>query len=366
MPKRPGGYSVSSVGQRGFAHLADAWRSLEAGSDLTAFQRFDWMALVNEHAARERASRFSVRTRYYLVERAGVPVLIAPLRAHLTSLSPGHRRGIHLSGRHGPADYLNLVYADFDPVAVSKALTAAVRDFGVSTFRWERMLIGTSAYRWASGLPGAWSDERGAVSLQLPSSGNQYASLLTKGTRQNIRTAWNRARTDGVHLEVTVSSDLSHDEACELADLKRRREYSRRARDASGAGKIVAGLRGAYFAGLFAPHDEALEAMTRTAHPWVLRVLADGQVCAFAFGLGDTFGGRRTLRLLQVGIDERFSRYSPGLLGLHHFIVSEASAGCPNWDVVDFTRGEEPYKFQLGGKAHAYADIAFRWEPPEW
>lgn len=359
MAEASGGYRMIGFDHRRFPLLEEAWRTLEQGRDMSAFQSFEWMLLANEHAAAERASRLAVRTRYYLVERAGAPVLIAPLRVHLAPLSPGHRRGVHLVGRNGPADYLNLIYSDFDPRAAGEALTAAVKDFGVSQFRLERMLLGTQAQLWASGLAGATATVGDSVRLDLPASEAEYSALLSKSTRQNIRTAWNRARTDGVRLEVSLSSTLSSAEADALAHLKRRREFSRRAREVSAVDRLAAGLRRAYFASLFTPNDEARQAMTRTAQPWILRVLADGAVCAFAFGLGDYLGGRRTLRLLQVGIDVSFARYSPGLIGLHRFISGEVEAGRPNWDVIDFTRGEERYKYQLGGTPHAYSDVSF-------
>lgn len=357
------GYRVTGVGPRGFSRLEDAWRTLDKGPDMSAFQSFEWMLLANENVAAERASRLAVRTRYYVVERAGTPVLIAPLRVHLAPISPGHRRGVHLVGRNGPADYLNLVYSEFDPRAAGAALTAAVKDFGVSSVRLERMLVGTQAQKWASSLVGSTASDSDAVRLVLPSSTAEYSAMLSKSTRQNIRTAWNRARSDGVHLEVSISSELNAAEADALAQLKRRREVNRHRRKSSAVDRVVAGARRAYFASMFASSEEARQAMTRTSRPWVLRVHADGAVCAFAFGLADNLGGSRTLRLLQVGIDEAFARYSPGLIGLHHFIDEELEHGRPHWDVIDFTRGEERYKFQLGGTSHGLNTVSLSWRP---
>lgn len=361
MAEASGGYRVIGFDHRHFPLLEEVWRTLETGREMSQFQSFEWMLLANEHAVAERASRLALRTRYYLVERAGAPVLIVPLRVHLAPLSPGHRRGVHLVGRNGPADYLNLIYSDFDSLAATEALDVAVRDFGVRSFRFERMLAGTQAHAWVRGLAGAIVTCENAVRLELPTSSAEYVRLLSKSTRQNVRTAWNRARTDGVELEVSVSAHVSAAEADELAQLKHRREASRRLRAASVRQRLAAGIRRAYLTSLFTDYDEARQAMTRTAQPWVMRVFADGEVCAFAFGLGDRFGNRRTLRLLQVGIDERRARYSPGLIGLHQVISEEVEAGRPNWDVIDFTRGEEPYKLQLGGIAHQYCDVAFTW-----
>lgn len=353
-------YRVHSFNTKQFAQLEDAWKRLERGADMTAFQSYQWMELVNEHALHERASRAMVRTRYYLVERDGVPVLIAPLRVHLAPLSPDHQRGVHFIGRNGPADYLNLIYNEFDSRAAETALAQAVRDFGLSTFRLERMLSDTDAQAWASGMPGATSQTGSAVRLILPTSLADYSAMLSKSTRQNIRTAWNRSHKDGLEITVAVSSSLSRAEAEELASIKRNRETQRFAQRASTRDRFLVKLRRAYFSLVFAPQDATVQAMSRTERPWVLRVRADDMICAFAFGLGDYCRGQRTLRILQVAIEDRFSRYSPGMIGLHSFITGEIEHSRPSWDVIDFTRGDEQYKFQLGGEIHRTCSVHFQ------
>lgn len=200
--------------------------------------------------------------------------------------------------------------------------------------------------------------EQEAVQLALPSDLEEYRGMLSKSTRQNTRTAWNRSRTDGVDLAVrwgSASEDAS--EATRFAELKQTRENARRRRSRSLQGLASEILRKAYFGVLFSRYNEAHEAMGRLAKPWFLRVSAGEAVCAFAFGLTDGFGGRRVLRVLQVGIDESFGRYSPGLIGLHRFISQEVAAGRPHFDVVDFTRGGERYKYELGGSRASLADV---------
>lgn len=356
--------SISRFSHKEFRSLREAWTQLESGPDMTAFQSFEWFALVNEHFAAERLSRSLVRAVYYLVsDEAGEPVLIAPLRIHLVPLSKGHPRGIHLLGRNGYSDYLNFIYQDFDPSAAALVARQAAADFGIRQFVLERLVADTACFQWLVGQPGASMVEHEAVQLSLPESLAEYQATLSKSTRQNIRTAWNRLRTDGVELTIAWGdASVGAGEAAAFATLKQQRETNRRRRNRGVKGLVLDALRSAYFSVLFSGYNEAGEAMGRLENPWFLRVSAGEELCAFAFGLADRFGANRVLRVLQVGIDESFGRYSPGLIGLHEFISQEIAEGRPNFDVVDFTRGGERYKYDLGGSQTTLADVRFTHE----
>lgn len=357
--------TISRYGHTEFSSLREAWTRLESGPDMTAFQSFEWFTLVNEHYSGERLSRALTRAVYYLVtDEAGEPVLIAPLRVHLLPLSKGHQRGIHLLGRNGYSDYLNFVYQDFDSSAAALVARQASAEFGISHFSMERLLVDTASFAWFARQPDASVVKQEAVQLALPSSMEEYRAMLSKSTRQNIRTAWNRSRTDGVPLTVRWGdASLGAGEADGFAELKQKREKARRRRNRGIQALVSDMIRTAYFNALFSRYNEAREAMGRLANPWFLRVSAGEELCAFAFGLADGFGGKRVLRVLQVGIDESFGRYSPGLIGLHEFISQEIAGSRPKLDVVDFTRGGERYKYDLGGSRTILADVRYRHEP---
>lgn len=356
---------VTRFAHNQFAELQTHWTALQSGPEMTVFQSFQWFELVNEHFSRERLSRAVVRAVYYLVsDEQDTPVLIAPLRVHLLRLSPHHRRGVHLLGRNGYADYLNFIYREFDPAAASMVVDRAVADFGLRQFLMERITAGTSSYAWFASHIGAKVEDQEAVQVQLPSSLEEYNRMLSKSTRQNVRTAWNRSRKDGVSLRVNWGeAQIDEDVAGQLALLKRQREENRARRHLRLTQRVRDLAREIVFKALFTEFNEAHEAMKRMADPWVLLVRARGEICAFAFGLPDGFGGRRVLRVLQVAYDESYARYSPGLIGLHAFLSDEIAQHLPNFDVIDFTRGGERYKHELGGTRTVLADVSFNVAP---
>lgn len=83
-------------------------------------------------------------------------------------------------------------------------------------------------------------------------------------------------------------------------------------------------------------------------------------MCAYAYGLTDERLGRATLRIVHVSIDSALSRYSPGIQGLAAFLESQVQSADPHFSVVDFTRGNEKYKYDLGGVDHPYIEVRLR------
>jgi hypothetical protein len=87
-------------------------------------------------------------------------------------------------------------------------------------------------------------------------------------------------------------------------------------------------------------HDSASKFMTA--------VDADGKLCA-SFNYGISPDGR-SIVLMGVSTNPEFAKYSPGILLLFNFIENTITHN--TYDFIDFTRGNESYKYALGGKEH--------------
>jgi CelD/BcsL family acetyltransferase involved in cellulose biosynthesis len=75
---------------------------------------------------------------------------------------------------------------------------------------------------------------------------------------------------------------------------------------------------------------------------------ADGKLCA-SFNYGISPDGR-SIVLMGVSTNPEFAKYSPGILLLFNFIENTITHN--TYDFIDFTRGNESYKYALGGKEH--------------
>ena len=56
-------------------------------------------------------------------------------------------------------------------------------------------------------------------------------------------------------------------------------------------------------------------------------------------------------------LNEDYKKYSPGIIGWYQFVISHLNDKDINF--IDFTRGNEKYKFVLGGKPHHFHFIKF-------
>ena len=61
--------------------------------------------------------------------------------------------------------------------------------------------------------------------------------------------------------------------------------------------------------------------------------------------------------LMAVGTNEKFVRYSPGVLLIYEYITSQIES--KKIRTLDFTRGNEPYKYHLGGSNHLIHSLEF-------
>ena len=61
---------------------------------------------------------------------------------------------------------------------------------------------------------------------------------------------------------------------------------------------------------------------------------------------------------MAAGVNIDYSRYSPGIVSLNAFIKNLIEFD--NVDEIDFTRGNEPYKYAVGGTEHFIETISFK------
>ena len=81
----------------------------------------------------------------------------------------------------------------------------------------------------------------------------------------------------------------------------------------------------------------------------------DGDLCAFFNYAYDE--PHKRIVIMAAGTDLTFARYSPGMLLMYNFIKQCIQEG--SYEEIDFTRGDEKYKFALGGKLHENHSIWF-------
>lgn len=174
------------------------------------------------------------------------------------------------------------------------------------------------------------------AAISFGNSYDDYFNSLSKSTRQNIRTAYNRVNADGLNLEVsTFHGTDTNLPIKEIISLYCRRHNERY------------GVKTNILKQWFLIHQSFATRMYRFS-PNALTVCLkiNGKLAAFLSGL---YHNDRLI-VPRLSINNEYKRYSPGMLLVCEsikFLISNTSIR-----VLDLSLGSEKYKYSLGAKEH--------------
>lgn len=176
------------------------------------------------------------------------------------------------------------------------------------------------------------------VGIGFPDNYDDYFAALSQNTRQNIHKIFNRLRRDEVDWQANVymptSSNPNYDDCLNTFIARQSECYNH------GVMGIESLSR---FKFRHMVHDT--KSLRDSENSFCASVTINGKVAATMFGLVNLDGTRVVVP--RVAIDPAFKFYSPGLL-----LVSETIKWMienTNIRYLDLTRGEERYKYTMGG-----------------
>lgn len=331
-------YTIRYVPAKDLELLQEEWKTLETGEEMTLFQSYDWYQTLLKYYIPEDTNNFvSV---FALVEEDGQPCMIAPLWIIKRSFRILNRKGIYLIGRFSFSDYLNFIYQSFDSAAFDYLLKDLRKRYGTKKVCFEDFRDSTSIYRHIVNSYNIIENKRfPCVTLQLPPSEEEYHKMLSKNSRQNLRTANNRLQKDGKTLVFNDDDQqVDRQECMKLREEKLSVKYADFSLYWKYKYRIIHRLRYRFASFIPLIHFSKCKVMTAYDENGILR----------AFFNYDYDPNGKSIRIMAAGTDLDFARYSPGMLLMHQFILKAIQEG--KLQIVDFTRGDEKYKFALGGQ----------------
>lgn len=319
--------------------LQQSWQTLERGEDMTYFQTFDWYAMLAEVGLVQEEW---IETIVAVIIKDNTPVLIAPLIIVKRTYHFVNKKGVYFWGRKGWSDYLNMIYNQFNSDAVDYLILSIKEKYGLKRFFFEQVRAKTAFYQYLKNdVPSVVANDTTCVALNLPESVDDYLKMLSKHSRQNLRTAQNRLDKDGIKLRISFD-DAEVDKMLCKKMRERRVEEKQRVyyNHLSLLWKIL------YRVKCFLEYKyPSYLPFCSDEHSKMLTVYDGDTLCSF-FNYGiDRY--HKTIVLMAVGTNEQYARYSPGIQALYSFIRSKIEE--KDIECFDFTRGDEPYKFALGG-----------------
>lgn len=345
-------YTLKYYPMSDFKLLEDSWLELESGMDMTYFQTFAWYEMLWNINKNIRDKRFEIV--FAAVEKRGKTVLIAPLWVVTKTFGKYNRKGFYLFGRGGWSDYLNFIYKDFDAETVRCLFSELRHRYGQSDFYFDNLPESTEMYTYLSAeCKLEYCTPQVCVGLPVEGlSFDDYKKTLSKQSRQNIRTANNRLARDGkslVYESDDHNADIEEFKAYRSVRVAKKNEWEGKTLKWKIINFISTRIlgRGWYKFADYAPYSHDVNSKFMTAKT------PEGQLCA-SFNYGVSPDGR-SIVLMGVSTNPAYTRYSPGILLLFNFIEEVIESN--RYDYIDFTRGNESYKYALGGKEHHIFNI---------
>lgn len=331
-----------------FDSIRDDWEKLEKGKEMTVYQSFSWnRLLIQEHFNTFLVHLFSSIVIYTVKENnkinAIIP-LIVQKRSNKTKWF-GRNRGVYILGHASYSDYLNVIYEDIDDNVFERLLVQLKKDLGSYIFNFTDLIEGTKFENFIERKGIKKQDSTVSVAVNKCESAEDYNKILSKHVRQNLRTAVNRMNKDGIKYEYKIIWGKIED--CSLLEQLRELHIERMSVknnvDTDLIHKLSSKVRIFYKRRKELSNNIVYESMKIMENSVFVIVYLNNQISGYLYGLYES----HKVYIMQNCFKNEYKFYSPMFRGTYDFLID-----CYQNDMiqqVDFTRGNENYKYQLAG-----------------
>lgn len=328
--------------------LEKDWKQLENSSKMTVFQSFDWFYRSFREWRNNIRHCLTSKVYIYFLKQDDVWKIICPVIVQTKSTkmwSFGIEKGIYLQSVSGYTDYNNLIYENFDDQYADALISRIRKDFDGLHFYFNHIRCDSDLSTYFFKRKMEPYQAKVFVCVRNNGSIEDYQKSLSKHTRQNLRTAKNRMERDGYNFRIEVLNGKVKNKSLlrELRNMHIRR-YAEKNYDPAlsifantkAFVKIILNTRRELF------NNIIYQCMMTADNGTLVLFRLNDTIVGYLYGLRDT----KALRIMQNCVTDQFKFYSPSFRGAYEFILNEFQQGCSD---IDFTRGNEQYKYMLGG-----------------
>lgn len=321
--------------------ISQLWIKLyRENKELSWFQSFEWYQLVEQSFKGQKWTKFLFSEIVYFVIDELVIIPVVRNR---------HKRLYYLLGEDTCSDYLSLIYdASMTESELRESVSTFIDGCGRYSIRFDRINEHTMLYRVLISLSKIIKNtitEKNCVYISVPVNKTFY-DTLSKSARQNYRTAKNRLIRDG-H---TYSIECKY----EIVDAQKTAEmlsvYNKRRENCSAINPVVFSLKNVlkkFFSIINIENRFDLISEYNKETPVLLScIFIDGVLSAYYCGQYNNDG--KSISICRVATNPNFYKYSPGQI----LFVDTIDNFTNKLEIFDLTRGQEDYKFKLGGVLH--------------
>jgi hypothetical protein len=277
---------------------------------------------------------------YELRDAHGKPIILIPLHLERTK----KQTIAYLWGQFSQSGHLDFIYNDqIQAEAFLSAIELINNDIGNIKFVFNLIQERSKLNEiFQTDFPASHYITRKAICVQIPILGsfNEYFKSLDKKVRQNLRTSFNRLKTDNRTYEVKtyVNQPIPFNILLQLFNIYWKR-FSEK--------KYKIGLKRFLPVFIRIRLNPTIMALIKLKNTFYSIIYIDKKIAGFCAG----FSSRNEKIILPfLAIDSIFSRYSPGGILITEtikFLTENHS-----FKYFDLSRGDEKYKYAYGGIEH--------------
>lgn len=304
----------------------DYWLSIQTDAPENYYQsyEFNFKCYVNRKTSLSNILRGNTTCRFIVFTNAGEPIAIAPL-----VLDEHPCKAIRLLGHGTNAGTLDFVYRDSLGRDEMKDILDTVHNL-FTDYRLDFIFVSQRSKMYSFLEPSEQFEN-----YMIAASGYQnWFDGLSKKTRQNIRTSYNRLSNDGLcfGLKKIVQQEIDDTLLQEIDAIyqKRRQDWGYKSSAWQQFKRIRASKR-----------DLVYQTVSSSPSGVIYQLLVNDKCAAFLAG----YQFKNYIHVPRLAIDDEFSRYSPGMVLINECL--KQFEGEPF--EFNLGRGSEGYKKKLNG-----------------
>lgn len=304
---------------------------------LSPYQSYDFLTIVGlGRVDKNPFACWGYKPYNFVLYRDDKPVVIAPFYCN-----SGKKKKLLLRGQFTSAGHLDFIYSqDFEKSDFDFLIKYIKNFFGSCFIEMDRISERSLTCKYAKQCENTEMKTSVLVSVVLPETYDQWYLSLSKSVRQNIRTSYNRMKTDNKHFSYSLFYGQPPNKKTR-ADIIRL--FARRLCEHS---KIRSRVLEKYLR--FAKARHPMTKGIDNDKSYVGAVLyIDGSLAAFFNGF---VGNDNRILVPRLAINMDFNRYAPGGILINETMktIKDAAFAQPITE-FDLQRGDESYKYSYGG-----------------
>ena len=325
--------------EKDFAELKGHWKELETGSEMTCFQSYEWNKLLYSIWNKRVFNRLLYKIVVYEAKTVIAP-LIVPNYNFVCKLL-GKKAAIRFLGTGGYSDYLNFIYSE------ASSLESVIKHIKEENHSFRLWLGDVDQDCSVNGILADYkASEMVCVGVKVENSVEEYNAKLSKHTKQNLRTAHNRMEKDSIQYAYEIKLGILDDVLIEkLCQIHFSRVMNKNKIDGSSLKSRIRSTIHLYRLKNSELHTNVIkDAMKTMDDSFTLLVKLNGEIVGYLYGFVER---GRIVRICQNCFNEEYHFYSPVFRACYDFLCD--CCGHHEYEWIDFTRGDESYKYKLGG-----------------